>query len=295
MVAYVHSLPGPGVTVTGGSFEQHGGGKGANQAVAAARLGAATVLIAAVGTDTAGDEALAELADDGVDVSRIVRLDGVASGVALIVVDDEGENQIAVASGANGLLDAAMVTSALEDVDMSDDGVCVVGFEVGDDAIEAAAEWAASGGHRLVLDPAPARPIPSVVLGCAPIVTPNMGEATELTGAVDRVGAATHLVGSTGAPVVITLGSEGVLVLEDRSDRIVPPYEASVVDTTGAGDAFTGAFAVGLSEGASLADSVDLGQAAAALSTMFEGARTGMPSRPRLDQFMESNRRSRDS
>jgi ribokinase len=295
LVAYVRSLPGPGVTVTGGSFEQHGGGKGANQAVAAARLGAATILVAAVGMDSAGDEALAELATEGVDVSRVSRLKGVASGVALIVVDDVGENQIAVASGANSCLDATMVESALENVVMSDDGVCLLGFEVGDGAIEAAAKWASSRGYRLVLDPAPARTIPSFVLKRAPILTPNVGEARQLTGAPDRESAAMSLLKSTGAPVVVTLGAHGVLVLGDGSPRIVRPNDVSAVDTTGAGDAFSGAFAVGLSEGASLADSVDLGQAAAALATMSGGARSGMPTRATLARFMASNRRTPES
>lgn len=287
MVVRVTTLPSPGSTVTGGVFERHGGGKGANQAVAAARLGARVALIAAVGDDTEGRDAVEELRREGVDVSGIAQLDGVATGVALIVVDDSGENQIAVASGANEHLDRNMVEMALGSLDLHNDGVCLVGFEVGDDAVEAAAEWASANGHTVVLDPAPARPLSPVLTACAPIVTPNGGEALEMTDESEATEAAKALSRMTGSSVLVTLGSDGVLLLDDGVLSTVPPYQVSAVDTTGAGDAFTGAFAVGLAEGSSVAAGIGLAQAVAALSVRSKGARSGMPFRESVEEFMD--------
>jgi ribokinase len=292
MVVSAQALPGPGATVTGGTFEQHGGGKGANQAVAASRLGAVTLLIAAVGDDAAGDDAMRALADEGVDVSHVACLDGVATGVALIVVGERGENQIAVASGANERLTGEMVVSALQDVELVAQGVCVVGFEVGDAAVEAAADWASAQGHRVVLNPAPARAVSSTMAVTRPILTPNRGEAQMLSGEDKLTDAGNALHRLTGSPVLITMGGEGVLIVDQVSSRRSVAYEVEAVDTTGAGDAFNGALAVGLSEGLSLPDAVDLGQAAAALSTLAEGARTGMPSREAVGEFMTARQRS---
>lgn len=286
MVVQAPMLPSPGMTVTGGTFELHGGGKGANQAVAAARLGAQVALIAAVGDDTAGRDATVELAGEGVDVSRVEHLEDVTTGVALIVIDRAGENQIAVASGANASLDGAMVKAALSELKMHSRGVCLIGFEVGNDAIEAAATWALAHGHTVVLDPGPARPITPLVVACAPITKPNEGESLELTGETDVAAAAKSLSLMTGNSVVVTLGGDGVLLLDDGVLTSVPPYAVAAVDTTGAGDAFTGALAVGLAGGMSVVDAVDQAQAAAALATMVVGARTGMPSRQEVEEFM---------
>jgi ribokinase len=279
MVIHGSTLPSAGSTVTGGVFERHGGGKGANQAVAAARLGARVGMIGAVGADGAGSDSLEELEREHVDVSNVVSLEGVATGVALIMVDERGENQIAVASGANDRVDSEMVEAALDDVELAESGVCLVGFELGDSAVEAAARWANSLGHTIVLDPAPARPILASIAGCHPIMTPNEGEARELTGEPETLEAARALARLTDGAVLVTLGSEGVLGVDHGDAFVASPYRVPVVDTTGAGDAFTGGVAVGLAGGLSLAESVDLGQAAAAMSAQHEGARTGMPTR----------------
>lgn len=286
MVVYAATLPSPGTTVTGGVFERSGGGKGANQAAAVARLGARVALIAAVGDDAEGDESISELAAKGVGVSHINKLDDARTGIALIVVDDKGENQIAVASGANGILDGCIVEKALSELALSRDGVCLVGFEVGDSAIEAAAIWASARGHRVVLDPAPARPITAALAGCAPIITPNRGESVELTGQDDITAAADLLSHLTHSSVLITLGSDGVLLHEGGIPTRIPPYRVTAADTTGAGDVFTGAFAVGLTDGMSITAAVNLGQAAAALATQVEGARSGMPTRESVEEFM---------
>ena len=286
MVVTVSTLPSPGVTITGGTFERHGGGKSANQAVAAARLGARVGLIAAVGDDAAGEAALAELQAEGVDVSRIRRLGETSTGVALIVVDDQGENQIAVASGANEDLDAGMVALALENITLARDGVCLLGFEVNDDAIEEAARWAYRGGHRVIIDPAPARPLSAGLIACEPILTPNAGEAKAMIDEDSPEGAAVELARSTSSPAVVTLGGQGVMVAESDLVKAFAPYEVEVVDTTGAGDAFSGALAANLSESRDFKEAVERSQAVAALSTQAAGARTGMPTQNELRVFL---------
>lgn len=291
MVVTVSTLPSPGVTITGGTFERHGGGKSANQAVAAARLGARVGLIAAVGDDAAGEDALADLQGEGVDVSRVGRLAETSTGVALIVVDDQGENQIAVASGANEKLDAGMVAAALKDVTLAPDGVCLLGFEVNDDAIEEAARWAYRGGHSVIIDPAPARSLSAALIACEPILTPNAGEAKAMIDESSPEGAAIELARSTSSPTVVTLGGQGVVVAEGDFVKAFAPYEADVVDTTGAGDAFSGALAVNLSESRDFAEAVKRSQAAAALSTQSAGARTGMPTQDELDSFVAGRTR----
>lgn len=286
VVVSVPVLPTPGRTVTGGTLERHGGGKGGNQAVAAARLGARVGLIAAVGDDPIGAEAVTELEREGVDVSRIARAASTPTGVALIVVDASGENQIAVASGANQALDATMVAEALDGIDLVPDGVCLLGFEVRDEAIEVAAAWASTRGHRIIVDPAPARPLSEVLITHGPILKPNAGEALQLSGESSPDAAAVSLGRLTGSPVVVTMGERGVVLAEGQLVETIPAFEATAVDTTGAGDTFSGALAVGLSESRPFAEAVQRAQAAAAISTRAVGARTGMPTRAELDDFL---------
>ena len=286
LVVTVPVLPSAGTTVTGGTFERHHGGKGANQAVAAARLGARVGLIAAVGDDPPGEEAMTQLRRDGVDVSGVARIPSEATGVALIVVDLQGENQIAVAPGANGVLDAAMVGEALDRIALAPRGVCLLGFEVHDGAIEVAAAWAAARGSRLLVDPAPARRLSETLVGCRPMLTPNVGEAAELSGESSPRAAAAALAVVTSSPVVVTMGEEGVVLVDGDRPETIPSYAAEVADTTGAGDTFSGALAVGLSEGRPFVEGVRRAQAAAAISTQAVGARSGMPTRAELDAFL---------
>jgi len=273
MVVAVERLPAPGETVTGGRFARHGGGKGANQAVAAARLGADVRLVAAVGDDELGADAVAALEADGVGVGGVVRRAGATTGVALITVDAAGENQIAVASGANATLDADAVRRGL--VPLDGGGVVLLGLEVPDEAVVAGARAAAAAGCRVVLNPAPARPLPDEVLAAAPLLTPNAAEARAL-------GGAEALAGRTGAPVLVTLGPQGVELVERGSARRLSAPAVEAVDTTGAGDAFNGALAAELGAGRGLEDAVRTALAAAALSTRAHGARDGMPARDEL-------------
>ena len=278
LVVSVAQLPRAGETVAGGTFARHGGGKGANQAVAAARAGARVAIVGAVGADDLGEEALRELAAEGIDVSAVARLDDVATGVAAIVVDHAGENQIAVASGANAQLTADAVTQALVGLLAAPSGVVLLGHEVPEDAVVAGARAAHAAGWHVVLNPAPARPLPDA-LGNA-LLTPNADEARALAGDVDEVEAAARaLAARTGAPVLVTLGADGALLLRGETAERLPVPGVDVVDTTGAGDTVNGALAAELAAGRPLRDAVRFALTAAALSTRAPGARAGMPRR----------------
>ena len=272
LVVVAERLPAPGETVTGGRFSRHGGGKGANQAVAAARLGARVTMVGAVGADDLGAEALVLLEREGIDVSAVARLDA-PTGVALNAVDAAGENQIAVASGANAEVDAAAVERAVRE---AGPGAVLLSQEVSEAAVLAGAR-AARG--PIVLNPAPARPLPDALAELGPVLTPNAGEACVLTGEREPEAAARALAARTGAPVLVTLGARGVLVLDGGDAELVPAPRVDAVDTTGAGDTFNGALATGLAEGRALREATAFAVAAAALSTRAAGAREGMPRR----------------
>ena len=273
LVVVGERLPAAGETVSGGRFSQHGGGKGANAAVAAARLGAHVSMIGAVGRDPFGDEALELLRGEGVDTGWVARADA-PTGVALITVDAAGENQIAVASGANAELDPAAVERAVR---AAGPAVVLTNHEV---PLESRLAAARAADGPVVLNPAPAREIPDELYALGPIITPNAGEAAELTGEQDPEAAALALTARTGAPALVTLGPRGVLCARKVSDTFLAPAPVvDPVDTTGAGDAFNGALAVALAEGLEMRDAVAFAVAAAALSTRAEGAREGMPRR----------------
>jgi ribokinase len=275
-------LPSAGETVVGGVFERHPGGKGANQAVAAARLGADVTFVGAVGEDQGGRAALDELRREGVDVERCAVLDGAATGVALIAVDAAGENQIAVAPGANWALGAPNVEAALAGFETRG-GVFLTGFELLDKAVLAGAGWAARAGLTVVVNPAPARPLPRALLALKPLLVLNEGEAGALTGSRGAEEAARSLAGRTGAPVVVTLGAAGALLIDGADLLRVPAPQVVVVDSTGAGDTFAGALAAELSRGSSIVGAVRFAVAAAALSVGVAGARAGMPQRQEVE------------
>ncbi|MGI9187183.1 MAG: ribokinase [Gaiellales bacterium] len=266
-VVRVDRLPREGETVSGGTFQRHGGGKGANQAVAAARAGAAVRMVGCVGQDAIGSEALDELTAAGIDVAHVRRSPDASTGIALIMVDDEGRNQIAVAPGANRqiALEASSLAGAA--------GVLLLSFEAPDSALCAAAEAASAGGWRAVVNPAPSRAIPQRLLDAAPILIPNEHEAADLTGIPDPERAARVLQAMTGAPVIVTLGAAGALVLDGDDVTAVPAPEVTVVDTTGAGDCLCGTLAARLAAGDELSVAVERAVAAASLSTTTPGAR----------------------
>ena len=282
-------LPTRGETVTGGRFAQHNGGKGANQAVAAARMGAAVTFVGAVGNDPFGRSALDDLHGEGIDISRVAVLDGESTGIALIVVDLHGQNQIAVASGANAHVTGAFVDRALATATMPGPGAAagpgayLANLELRDDAVVAGARYARERGMTLLVNPAPARALNSELIGLSPILIPNEIEAESLTGERDPTEAGRLLAGRTGAPVIVTLGQRGVVIVSREGARPIPATIVEVVDTTGAGDTFAGALAAGLACGADLFDAARVAVRAASLSTTARGARTGMPTRALLD------------
>lgn len=270
-------LPRAGETVTGGEFSRHDGGKGANQAVAAVRLGARVAFIGAVGEDDNGRAAIESLRAEGVDVTGVATYQDATTGVALIVVDAGGENQIAVASGANGRLDSASVEAALGGRALDGRGAFLANLEISDGALLAAARIARRAGMLLIVNPAPARPLSPELLAMAPVLLPNEGEAEALSGHSDPARAARALSEQTKAPVVVTLGAVGALLVDGRSVVRVPAHRVKAVDATGAGDTFAGALAAHLAGGGSVSAAVRFASLAAALATTAAGARDGMP------------------
>ena len=282
LVVTAERLPGPGETVVGPGVVRHGGGKGANAAVAAARAGADVTLVGAVGDDDTGRTALDELRAEGVDVGGVAVLEGVATGVALIVVDGAGENQIAVGAGANAKVDRDRVRAALVDA-LPDTGCVLISTEIPVEAVAVAVEMTTAVDVACVLNPAPVLPGLAGLLvprpgRHGPLLTPNVGELAALAGPGPTGVRAVGLAARTGAPVVVTLGGEGALVVgPGGSVEHLPPQKATVCDTTGAGDTFNGVLAAYLAGGATLADAARAANAAAALSVGQAGARAGMP------------------
>jgi ribokinase len=290
LLVRVGSLPGPGETITGGTFEMSGGGKGANQAVAAARAGAAVAMVGAVGGDEFGARLLEELAGEGVSVAAVARLPDVVTGLAAIVVDEEGENQIAVASGANHMLGAGHVQRAFEELDLERARCALLSLEVDDEVVVEGAERAAAQGMAVVVNPAPARQLPAELIARRPIMTPNEGEAAELTGREDPAEAAAALVDAGAMAALVTAGARGVFVADGAGVEQIEPPTVSVRDTTGAGDAFSGVFAAGLARGWELQRAAGWATAAAALSVTRSGARDGMPTASEIEAVVAPRR-----
>lgn len=290
MVLRVPRIPCPGETVLGRDFAMAGGGKGANQAVAAARAGGRVVLVARVGDDVFGERALAGFAAAGIDVRHVLRTPGVPSGVALIDVDDRGENSISVASGANALLSAADVEGAAAAIAGAD--LILVQLESPLETVEAAVRLAGENGVPVVLNPAPARPLDDGLLARVSVLTPNEHEAGLLTNVAvrDEAGArdaAARLRARGARTVVVTLGERGVYALSDGFEGHLPAFKADPVDTTAAGDVFNGALAVALGEKRPLPEALRFAQAAAAISVTRPGAQPSAPTRAEIEAFLK--------
>jgi ribokinase len=289
MVVQCPHLPRPGETVLGGRFQRVPGGKGANQAVAAARLGAAVTFVGRVGADPLGAETEALLAAEGMDLSCVVRDPDEAHGVALILVDPQGENVIAVAAGANARVCPADVERA-EPAIAACDGV-LLQLEVPLPAVEAAANLARRHGKRVLLNPAPYQAVPDSLLRLVDVLTPNETEAEMLLGdaaggLIGVAGTAQELLRRGVGCVIVTLGKEGVLVLREGEEFRVPGRRVKAVDTTAAGDAFSGALAVRLAEGAALPEAARFAVAAAAVSVTRLGAQSSLPHRAEVEALL---------
>lgn len=283
MVVRLPRLPAPGETATGGRLLQAPGGKGANQAAAAARLGADTALIARVGDDPFGHDAISDLAAAGVDTKHVSTTSGEATGIAVILVDGGGENLIGVASGANHALTAADVRQAFSALPQEFTAV-VACLEVPVDAVEAAALCAFERHWPFVLNPAPAAPLPQTLLEHTAVLTPNVHEADQLGAGDPR-----ELLHAGVGAVVITRGAYGADILTDTCATIhVSAHPMLSADTTGAGDTFTGALAWALASEDDLPTAVVTANAAAALSTQGLGARGALPTADDVLQLLSS-------
>jgi ribokinase len=279
VVARVHSLPERGATVLGHSLVHTPGGKGANQAVAAARAGSEVVFVGRVGADSYGTGLVESLRWAGVSTEFVTVDPATPSGVALIMVDDEAQNIIAVVPGANGQVTSDDVDRAREAI--ASCSVLLLQLEIPLDTVAHAARVGREVGLTVILNPAPAQDLSPEFLQLFDVLIPNQAEVGRLSGVgspVDPASAAHMLVDAGAKAVVVTLGDEGAVVVDRAGESVVPPFPASAVDTTGAGDAFVGNLAHGLAAGRSLDEAARFASAAAALSVERVGAQAAMPS-----------------
>jgi len=289
LVVRASRLPGPGETVLGGEFTQVPGGKGANQALAAALAGARVDFVARVGADALGARMIANLRDAGIGTRHMLRDASAPSGVALISVNDRGENAIVVAGGANMRLAPADIDRALPLVHSA--AVMLLQLETPLPTVAHAAMLARKAGALVILNPAPAAALPDSLLQCVDVLTPNEHEAFLLTGRKVRglrdARAAARILRGRGAGVVlITLGASGVFVSAPGHEGHEPGFRVEAVDSTAAGDVFNGALALRLAENAQLRDAVHFAQAAAAISVTRPGAQTSIPRRNEIEALL---------
>jgi ribokinase len=289
MIIKAPRIPKPGETVLGGQFSMAAGGKGAIQAVAAARAGGDVVFIARVGSDFFGERAIKSFNLDKIDSSRIVKDSVMPSGIALVFVDKVGQNSIAVAAGANAQL-------SRDDVEKSKDAIATAGIllmqlEIPMDTVLAAAQIADANHVRVILNPAPAQKLSLELLKYISILTPNEFEAEELTGIKisdnrSAESAADQLLAQGVETVLISLGQRGAFLATQDIRELVPGFSVRVVDNTGAGDVFCGALAVALSENKQMRDAVIFANAAAAISVTRLGAQPSIPRRREIERFL---------
>jgi len=294
LIARTPRLPKPGETVTGNRFMTVPGGKGANQAVAASRLGAKVYFVGRVGNDMFGASLVESLSGSGVVLDHLGRDEESPTGTALIGVSSEsGENSIIVVPGANGKVTPEEVTAASATI--LDADAVVLSLEIPMESIKAALEIAASEGVLTVLNPAPAMPLSDEIIKLCDVLTPNEHEVAILAGdeTLNPSDAAKILIGRGAKLVVVTLGSSGAVAFDDLGGVWpVPAYVATeVVDTTAAGDCYTAGLAVALSEGARPTDAMNFAAAAASISVTRTGAQTSLPTRSEVEQLINSTKR----
>ncbi|OOF38550.1 ribokinase [Rodentibacter mrazii] len=279
----------PGETLTGKNYHIAYGGKGANQAVAAARLGANVAFIGCIGNDGIGTAMKNAFTQDGIDTAHINTVSQEMTGMAFIQVAQTGENSIVLAPGANAFLDEQIVCNAEERIAQSD--CLLMQLETPISGVELAAQIAKKHNVQVVLNPAPAQPLSDHLLGLIDIITPNETEAEILTGVrvtdeQSAVNAARVFHEKSIGCVIITLGAKGVFISREGEHRIIKGFSVQAVDTTAAGDTFNGGFITALLEGQSLDEAIHFGQAAAALSVTRKGAQPSIPSRQETLEFL---------
>jgi ribokinase len=280
MVVTSDALPHPGQTLLGGKFFMNPGGKGANQAVAAARLGAQVSLLGCLGRDMFGDNAITQLESEKINCRLVSRSENLPSGVALISVDCAGENQITVAPGANYCVSEQQVDLAFNSI--VNGSLILLQLEIPIPAVARVVELARTHNCNVILDPAPAQNLSKQILQDLYLLTPNESEAETLTGIkVDSVesaeSAAKFLLDQGVLNIALTMGSKGVLLANSARHQIIPTPAVTAIDTTAAGDCFNGALAASLAKKESLADSVIFACRAASISVTRMGAQDSMP------------------
>jgi ribokinase len=282
MVIKSKKLPAPGETLLGGTFMMNPGGKGANQAVAAARLGGNVTFVTKIGNDIFGSEAAELFSKEKINTKYIVKDAVNPSGVALINVDENGENSIVVAQGSNGTLSAGDINDEVFGTDDSD--IFLMQLEIPVETVAFAAKKASANGNRVILNPAPACLLPDDLFRNLYLITPNETEAYILTGievndTASAEAAARNLLEKGVRNVVITMGASGAYMLSDNISLMIPGFPVKAVDTTAAGDVFNGALAAALSEGSDISDAVAFANRAASISVTRMGAQASAPYR----------------
>jgi ribokinase len=284
LVVVCDHLPGPGETVLGGDFQMFGGGKGANQAVAAARAGAHVTFVGAHGADAYGNAAQERLAQEGIETKYFQCLPNATSGVALIFIDSQTrENMIAVARSANELVDSVIVSSARDSFETGD--VVVSQLEIRDGAIEAVARLCHELRKPFVLNPAPARVLPRTIYESLHTIVVNEHEAATLSGEADVQQAIEWFHRQGCRQVVVTLGAEGITVSDSETIDHFPAHKVKAVDTTGAGDCFVGWLGAGIAEGLPVRNAAQRASLAASIKVTRAGAQPGMPYRKEIEEL----------
>lgn len=288
LVVHTNRHPKPGETLLGSNFQTFPGGKGANQAVAAARAGGQVCMIGRVGDDAFGNVLLENITRDGIDASQVRRTPQASSGVALITLDAAGQNTIVVASGANGLFtpqDVLESESVFENA-----AALLLQLETPLDTVAQAVNLARKYNIRVILNPAPARILPSKFLAEVDYLIPNENELAFMTGVQGISLGLDSLSGLVGKAVIVTLGGNGVMVADRRKRHHLAGHTVNVIDTVAAGDAFVGAFAVALAEGKNALDAAAFGNAAGAITVTRAGAQPSIPTRSEINKFLGISR-----
>lgn len=288
LVAYAPRRPKAGETLIGTGFCEAPGGKGFNQAVAAARAGATTSMVGAVGDDPMGEQFRAMLAAERIDDRAVVVRPTAGTGVGLPLVEPDGQNSIVVVPRANREVDAAQIVQAAPVISTAD--VLLLQLELAVETAVAAAGLARGLGVKVVLNPAPAQALPDGLLECVDVIVPNEGELASLVGGADAAAGARRLRDRWGVDVVVTLGEKGALVVPRVGDEVlVEGCAVKAVDTVGAGDVFCGYLAAGLAAGRSLVDAARVANAAAAIAVTRTGSAASAPTRDEVAAFLATS------